>query len=255
MPAKCTLEQIKQYLENTEYKLLSNAYTNNYTKLDIECDKGHVYKMCWGNVSRGYKCPICKINKITFTLQTAIDKIKSAEPFYSVLSTEYINARTPLTIKCNKQHIYKCSLDNFNKGKRCPTCWKEYNKGENSSNWKPTLTEAQRLDNISRGTKDVKLKEWRKAVLNRDNYTCQKCALKLDKGLEVHHILGWAEYPNLRYEVTNGIAFCTTCHIQFHKEHGKNDFNRFDLDWFLDKDNFRAQHIAKIRSTKKVVSN
>ena len=51
-------------------------------------------------------------------------------------------------------------------------------------------------------------KQWRVKVWGRDNFTC--CIKNSDcKGkIEAHHILSWSEYPELRYEVNNGITVC-----------------------------------------------
>ena len=49
---------------------------------------------------------------------------------------------------------------------------------------------------------------WRKEVWKRDNWTC-KINNKDCKGrLEAHHILPWEQYPELRYEIKNGITLC-----------------------------------------------
>lgn len=58
---------------------------------------------------------------------------------------------------------------------------------------------------------DSKYVEWRSSVFTRDNWTCQMCR---SSGcyLEAHHIKSWAEYPALRYELTNGMALCKECH-------------------------------------------
>lgn len=63
---------------------------------------------------------------------------------------------------------------------------------------------------------DYKYKEWRSAVFQRDNWTCQTCGVRSSEGnqvyLEPHHIKGWAKYEDLRYEVDNGITLCKECH-------------------------------------------
>ncbi len=51
---------------------------------------------------------------------------------------------------------------------------------------------------------------FRKQVLKRDDYTCQMCGNF--KNLEIHHIKSWHMYPELRWEVSNGIALCHKCH-------------------------------------------
>lgn len=52
---------------------------------------------------------------------------------------------------------------------------------------------------------------WRTAVFERDKYTCQRCG-KRGVRLEAHHVKPWAEYPEFRYDVSNGITMCEKCH-------------------------------------------
>lgn len=52
---------------------------------------------------------------------------------------------------------------------------------------------------------------WQKAVFERDNFTCREC--KSDKKkLHAHHIKSWEGYLELRYEVSNGLTLCSSCH-------------------------------------------
>jgi hypothetical protein len=53
--------------------------------------------------------------------------------------------------------------------------------------------------------------EWAVAVKNRDGWKCKISDNNCFGRLESHHILRWKDYPELRYEVNNGITLC-----QFH---------------------------------------
>lgn len=52
---------------------------------------------------------------------------------------------------------------------------------------------------------------WRRAVFERDDYSCQICFVRGGK-LCAHHRKRWATHPELRYDVDNGIALCWACH-------------------------------------------
>jgi 5-methylcytosine-specific restriction endonuclease McrA len=58
-------------------------------------------------------------------------------------------------------------------------------------------------------------KQWRLNVFRRDDFTCQRCFSR-KSGLVAHHIKHWAEYPELRYEVSNGVTLCDKCHNDLH---------------------------------------
>lgn len=60
----------------------------------------------------------------------------------------------------------------------------------------------------SRGTKKNGL--WKTAVKERDLYKCVKCGTT--EKLTVHHIKSWKEYPDLRFEISNGLTLCVYCH-------------------------------------------
>lgn len=61
----------------------------------------------------------------------------------------------------------------------------------------------------------AKYGEWRLMVFGRDNFTCQACG---EKGvyLNAHHKLEFAKYPELRFDVSNGITLCKECHSKVH---------------------------------------
>jgi len=56
-------------------------------------------------------------------------------------------------------------------------------------------------------------KDWRAAVFQRDNYTCQMCNKPSTGDIEAHHIYPWRAFPSLRFAVANGITLCQKCHL------------------------------------------
>lgn len=54
---------------------------------------------------------------------------------------------------------------------------------------------------------------WRTTIFERDDYTCQapQCRKRGGK-LEAHHIKKWADFPELRFVVENGVSLCKDCH-------------------------------------------
>jgi len=55
-------------------------------------------------------------------------------------------------------------------------------------------------------------KDWRKQVWLRDNFKCRIDNPDCCGRIEVHHILSWSEYPELRYQINNGITLCHAHH-------------------------------------------
>jgi len=57
---------------------------------------------------------------------------------------------------------------------------------------------------------DKTYKAWRLRVYKRDGFRCKMCGG--NNKLQAHHIKRWADYPTLRYVVSNGITLCELCH-------------------------------------------
>ena len=54
-------------------------------------------------------------------------------------------------------------------------------------------------------------KAWRFAVYKRDKFTCQHCQA-VGKYLNADHIKPWSQYPDLRFDLSNGRTLCVDCH-------------------------------------------
>lgn len=57
-------------------------------------------------------------------------------------------------------------------------------------------------------------RKWRMEVFSRDKFICQNCGTK--KELQAHHIERWKDNKKLRYEISNGITLCRSCHLKAH---------------------------------------
>lgn len=57
----------------------------------------------------------------------------------------------------------------------------------------------------------ARYREWRTAVFERDDYTCQECGER-GGALQADHIKPFAFYPELRFDLDNGRTLCVPCH-------------------------------------------
>lgn len=99
--------------------------------------------------------------------------------------------------------------------------------GELNHNYKPSLTDEQRIKNNSRGSQSD-YQRIRRLVLKRDCNTCQCCGLCRDKNMRVHHLNGWHWFPEGRYSEDNLVTLCDMCHdieneYSFHNVYGNGD--------------------------------
>lgn len=80
---------------------------------------------------------------------------------------------------------------------------------KNTEAWFKKMTGAGN-PNWKGGTRTV----WKRSVLERDNYTCQRCGLKdMTPGfMDTDHIKPKSKFPELQYLITNGMVLCPNCH-------------------------------------------
>lgn len=122
------------------------------------------------------------------------------------------NKGTKGLMKPNKSSFNKGDIPH-NKGKKSP--WtsarnKETNHlmtGEKAYHWKGGTYGTERHRDMSR----QEYKQWRSNVFERDNWTCQTCHTR-GVYIEAHHIKSWSKYPELRYDLSNGVTLCKPCH-------------------------------------------
>lgn len=99
--------------------------------------------------------------------------------------------------------------------------------GDKCCAWKGGVTP---INQKIRNSFEIKL--WKKACLERDNFTCQKSGERGGK-LNVHHINNFAEFPELRTSIENGITLRREAHIDFHNIYGRKNNTREQLEEFI----------------------
>lgn len=75
---------------------------------------------------------------------------------------------------------------------------------------------------------------WADRVLSRDGATCQECGAR-DVPMHAHHVKAFEKFPDLRFDVTNGITLCFACHWRKHSAEGDQDSAAPAVGWKGDK--------------------
>lgn len=78
-------------------------------------------------------------------------------------------------------------------------------------NWR-WIADRTQLKQSEKKHLDSTYKCWMLNVKERDSWVCRIADVNCDGRLEAHHILNWVEYPELRYEINNGITLCHAHH-------------------------------------------
>ena len=86
--------------------------------------------------------------------------------------------------------------------------------GENANRWIKDRTKIKKQEERNNPND----KHWKYQVYKRDNFKCKINNKDCGGRMEAHHILRWRDYPELRYEVNNGITLCLNHHPRKRKE-------------------------------------
>jgi DNA-directed RNA polymerase subunit RPC12/RpoP len=118
--AKYNINIVREIFCKEKYTLLSDAYVNAQTKLDVICPEGHKWKVCLADFNRGYRCKYCAGN-VRLTIEYVREYFENEG--YTLVSNAYRNTSYKLDVVCPKGHRWSVSFGNFkNGGVRCPYC-------------------------------------------------------------------------------------------------------------------------------------
>lgn len=183
-------------------------------------------KFCSVKCSQAYRYKINYVHK-TRNLKSRIFNCSYCRKEIRVMPHRFLRRR----VFCNRDHMVLFLKSNAFK-KHCCICGKifycqpsqiKYRNRQTCSvvcqgnlrrikaieNRKKNGFTKHQIDRCVRYSKQAE--EWRKSVFKRDNYTCQLCG---NRGgyIEAHHIKPFALFPELRFDLKNGMTLCRKCH-------------------------------------------
>lgn len=88
---------------------------------------------------------------------------------------------------------------------RCKQCAKKFSRRQTSGKW---------------GRRGKRFYVWAEQVRRASNFTCAIDGVR-GGDLEAHHLYNWADYPEFRFEISNGVAIRPHYHAEFHSIYGK----------------------------------
>ena len=232
---KFNFQDVKQYFKEHGCELLEEEYKNNSTPMKYKCNCGNISKIKFLNFKNRRRCKKCGYKKTgdkqKFSFKFIYNYFKKQN--CELLEEKYKNVHTLMKYKCNCGNVSKISFANFKKGHRCNKCGKERQKrfGKDNHCYNPNLTDEERNAQKSRLSNSI-YKEWRNSVFKRDKYICQNKNCKYCKNkyggliLHAHHIKSFSKHENCRFDINNGITYCSDYHRKLHSEIGyKGDKN------------------------------
>ena len=90
--------------------------------------------------------------------------------------------------------------------------------GERAYQWIKDRTKLKRHNNPAKDRRSYAYNYWRKQVWLRDDFKCKIANPDCEGRLEAHHILSYTNYPELRYQINNGITLCHFHHPRKREE-------------------------------------
>lgn len=153
------------------------------------------------------------------------------------IKTQWINNDERRCETSKTAKIYLNSIETRNKAKKTINT-EEYRKkasesklGVKNPRWNPNLTEEERMKN-NKDKRDSKYYYWRRKVYERDLFTCQITGEKSKGNIVAHHLNGYDNFEEERFDLDNGITLKDDIHKLFHHLYGYGNNTREQFEEF-----------------------
>lgn len=213
-------------LERYPSQVLSSVYCSqkcrsDFNSMTIECD------ICSKEINR--KNSHYKKTKYNYCSYECSD-LGFSKFYKGEDNPNFLNTYTNCSY-CDKE-IYRKKSEfersvNFFCSVGCQSSWQSENMvGKNHPNYDDSISSLDR----ERGRNHEGYWQFRRAVYERDNYTCQICGYDKGGTLNAHHLNSYNWDIENRTNVDNAITLCGVCHKDFHSIYGnkKNTKEQFE---------------------------
>lgn len=199
----------------------------------------------------GYKIPkyIDKRNRI---------KIKRGTKILVKIEDLQEGSNIKVRVKCDNLSCceeyelnYQQYLNQTHDGKiYCKKCANTIlHSGENHPRWKTDKTQEEREKDRKSNSKYT---DFVKKVMTRDNHTCKCCNKKLNHNGVVHHLDGWDNFKEKRYDESNGITLCKICHKNFHSIYGYGNNTKEQFEEWIGKAIELVKYNGELPTTRQI---
>jgi 5-methylcytosine-specific restriction endonuclease McrA len=214
-------EEVIREFKKRGYMLLSR-YKNAQEPLKYLCPQ-HPEKpqrIRISDLKSGAGCKYCVIDEAKLGIEVARQVFE--DNGYEMAELTYQNTNTPMRYICPKHpdKDTRITISDLKGGHGCKYCAIENSRGKLSAHYNHDLPDEIRSKDRRY---DAEIHAWRKAVYERDNYSCVKCGDDRGGNLNAHHKDGFAWCIERRYDVSNGATLCENCHRKFHSRYSNKD--------------------------------
>jgi len=224
---------VKNMIDETQTLELFGYHVSELTprankQIIVICEKCGKQRVIWKfdhhKLKEGDLCRSCSAIGITRSEETR--KKMSIARMGILYSEETLERMSIAASNRSKEHLKRLSDAQTGKSLSKETRKKigDSERGANNSSWKGGITSI-----MQRFYHSVEYAQWRTAVFQRDNFTCQKCGNHTSGNLNAHHILPVRDWRDPQYSLNlmNGITLCKDCHRETFNGHEYEFFSEF----------------------------
>jgi hypothetical protein len=114
------INEYKRIAKERGGELLTKSFINSRTRMQWKCKEGHTWWATAASIkSKNSWCPEC-FGNIKLTLYYLKELAKKRGGL--CLSTEYVNAQSPMEWSCEQGHVWTATAGGIVSGKWCPSC-------------------------------------------------------------------------------------------------------------------------------------